>query len=89
MSSFKILLKKYEITLTDMVQTGDFDDIGFFVYENMASYIDNKLMKQKMKLKLRVFTLLFGLDTKADYHFIKPTDSANEPYAKKEIFSLC
>ena len=34
-----------------MVQTGDFDDIGFFVYENMASYIDNKLMKQKMKLK--------------------------------------
>ena len=26
-----------------MVQTGDFDDIGFFVYENMASYIDNKL----------------------------------------------
>ena len=70
MSSFKILLKKYEITLTDMVQTGDFDDIGFFVYENMASYIDNKLMKQKMKLKLRVLTLLFGLDTKADYHFI-------------------
>ncbi len=72
-----------------MVQTGDFDDIGFFVYENMASYIDNKLMKQKMKLKLRVLTLLFGLDTKADYHFIKLTDSANEPYAKEEIFSLC
>ena len=81
--SLQEAFKKYEITLADMVQTGDFDDVRFFVYENITSYIDNKPIKQKMTLRLQVLTLLFGLDTKADYHFIKLTDSANEPYAKK------
>ncbi|WP_395149044.1 helix-turn-helix domain-containing protein [uncultured Helicobacter sp.] len=81
--SLQEALKKYEITPIDMIQTGDFDDIGFFVYEGIMSYINNEPIKQKMTLKLRFLTLLFGLDTKADHHFIKLTDSANEPYAKR------
>lgn len=81
--SLQEALKKYEITPLDMLQTGDFDDIGFFVYEDIMSYINNEPIKQKMTLKLRFLTLLFGLDIKTDYHFIKLTDSTNEPYAKK------
>ncbi len=81
--SLQEAFEKYEITPIDMIQAGNFDDIGFFVYENIASYVENKPTNQKIKLKLQFLTLLFGIDIKADYHFIKLSDSANEPYAKR------
>ena len=75
--------EKYEIRPATMIAIGNFYDVGFLMYEGIQSYIDNEPIKHKSKVKLEIFTLLFSLEKKTDYHFIRISNSKHEPFAKK------
>lgn len=72
---------KYNIKPSDMIRMSDFDEISCFVYESIENYAKNNPVAKDFSLKLQFLMLLFGLNQKTTYHFIKVNNAASEPFA--------
>jgi len=73
-------VEKYHIKPSDIDMLGDFGETNCFVYDGIENYAKNTSI-EKNNLKLHFFELLFRLNYKSSYHFIRLNNTTNEPFA--------
>ena len=82
-------VEKYHIKPSDIDMLGDFGETNCFVYDGIENYAKNTSI-EKNNLKLHFFELLFRLNYKSSYHFIRLNDTTNEPFASNgDILIVC